>query len=189
MTSDLINLGIKNDKSFTCEMPKIPEKHIWDFIRGIFDGDGCVTGKNGRLSISIIGSSKIIFKIKEIFKSNKLSDTKLNVISENNGNVIYSIKQNSYNDILFFRNKIYQNNPKFKLNRKFKKLMTLDTTLSEIRCTNKKNGETKIFKNAREFSKYSGISESMINMVISGKRKSRLYKISKSSKEKIKKDI
>jgi len=41
--SDLLKLGLTPRKSKTIKVPKIPIKFFGDFIRGCFDGDGCVT--------------------------------------------------------------------------------------------------------------------------------------------------
>ncbi len=38
----LIHLGLHPNKSLTARMPKVPVKFLKDFIRGYFDGDGCV---------------------------------------------------------------------------------------------------------------------------------------------------
>ncbi|MEK6880803.1 MAG: hypothetical protein AABY22_14385, partial [Nanoarchaeota archaeon] len=38
------NFGITPRKTFTCEFPKnLPKKYWNHFIRGLFDGDGCIT--------------------------------------------------------------------------------------------------------------------------------------------------
>lgn len=39
---DLVKLGLYPNKSLTIRMPQIPDFFIGDFIRGYFDGDGCV---------------------------------------------------------------------------------------------------------------------------------------------------
>ena len=43
---DLKLLGLVPNKSFTCKVPHIPEEFKYDFIRGYFDGDGCIYIKN-----------------------------------------------------------------------------------------------------------------------------------------------
>jgi len=40
--ADLITLGLTPNKAKRMKLPKIPKKHVNDFIRGYFDGDGCV---------------------------------------------------------------------------------------------------------------------------------------------------
>ena len=40
---DLLKLGLTPRKSKTIRLPNVPEQYFKDFIRGCFDGDGCVT--------------------------------------------------------------------------------------------------------------------------------------------------
>lgn len=40
--NDLTRLGFTQNKSHTLQFPKVPQDFIGDFIRGYFDGDGCV---------------------------------------------------------------------------------------------------------------------------------------------------
>lgn len=40
--SDLTRLGFTQSKSRTLAFPEIPRRYVADFIRGYFDGDGCV---------------------------------------------------------------------------------------------------------------------------------------------------
>lgn len=39
---DLVALGLTPNKARRMKLPDIPEKYIGDFVRGYFDGDGCV---------------------------------------------------------------------------------------------------------------------------------------------------
>ncbi len=62
---DLIKLGLYPNKSLTVKFPKLPKKYLNDFVRGYFDGDGCVylwRTKN-------IKGSLIIRKLSTIFTS------------------------------------------------------------------------------------------------------------------------
>lgn len=69
--TSLLKLGLYPKKSLTIELPSIPPKYITDFVRGYFDGDGCVypyfvKGKNGKIcarKLSVIftsGSKKFL---------------------------------------------------------------------------------------------------------------------------------
>lgn len=42
MVDDLESLGVTTCKSYNIELPNIDEKYINHFIRGFFDGDGCI---------------------------------------------------------------------------------------------------------------------------------------------------
>lgn len=44
-------LGILPNKSLVCRMPPIPDAFVWDFIRGVLDGDGSVD-KAGRANFA-----------------------------------------------------------------------------------------------------------------------------------------
>lgn len=46
--NDLINLGLFPNKSLTVRLPNVPRKYLSDFVRGYFDGDGCVHLERGR---------------------------------------------------------------------------------------------------------------------------------------------
>ena len=47
MVESLSQYGIINSKTYTITFPdNIPNKYIWDYIRGFFDGDGAVMVKN-----------------------------------------------------------------------------------------------------------------------------------------------
>ena len=61
--NDLFKLGLYPNKSLTISFPKIPQKYLGHFIRGYFDGDGCVHFAKGRGSKgqSIIKRVRVIF--------------------------------------------------------------------------------------------------------------------------------
>lgn len=76
--TDFIKLGVIPNKSHKTYFPEIPE-HLWShFIRGVFDGDGCISysyskfkTKNGinkykSMRFKIIGNINLIQKIQEI---------------------------------------------------------------------------------------------------------------------------
>lgn len=50
----LIDYGIPPNKSLIMKMPYIPSKYMRDFVRGVFEGDGCITYKSNL-------SPKIVF--------------------------------------------------------------------------------------------------------------------------------
>ncbi len=62
---DLIKLGLKPNKTITSHLPNIPEEYIPDFIRGFFDGDGCIYVANKRVLITIICLENIYIFLKE----------------------------------------------------------------------------------------------------------------------------
>jgi len=68
LVNDLLNnFDIKNKKSLTCHISnKIPEIFLLDFIRGYFDGDGCIT-RTSIDTINILGTYNTILFIREYF--------------------------------------------------------------------------------------------------------------------------
>ena len=46
MIADLRKLGLTERKSLTMQFPDVPEEFLRDFIRGCWDGDGSITGRN-----------------------------------------------------------------------------------------------------------------------------------------------
>jgi len=61
------NFGIYNKKSLTCTIiDKIPKKFLKDFIRGYFDGDGCISYTTID-TISFVGTEKTVDFIRNYF--------------------------------------------------------------------------------------------------------------------------
>lgn len=60
MINDLNNLGVTNNKTFTLKYPEIPlhlERH---FLRGYFDGDGCIRVKEDKKCNTSYGDFRIV---------------------------------------------------------------------------------------------------------------------------------
>lgn len=68
--NDIINLGGAENKSLSISFPDIPEEYLSDFIRGYFDGNGCVMNlKNNRLNSAVTsGNKKFLDEILKILK-------------------------------------------------------------------------------------------------------------------------
>jgi hypothetical protein len=57
---DLINLGCTPRKSLTLDFPsfeQVPLEYMWSFILGMFDGDGCISGKR-QTQVKFLSSTK-----------------------------------------------------------------------------------------------------------------------------------
>ena len=70
---DLLNIGVTPRKSLTLQFPKVPQRFLKYFVRGYFDGDGCVNVslKKNRLKPVIItiftcGSEKFLVTLSKI---------------------------------------------------------------------------------------------------------------------------
>lgn len=112
--NDLIKLGGVERKSLTVSFPNIiPEEYLSDFIRGYFDGDGCVyCNKNKRLNTTFCSGSKdFLFKLWDILKK------KAGVIG---GYYNFTNKTISFGkaDSLKIGNFMFKDNPELFLKRK-----------------------------------------------------------------------
>jgi len=68
MFSDLSEHGFMPNKSLILEFPKVPERFFRDFVRGYFDGDGCVYFKKHK--------AKDRKKLRRVFSSRFISGSK-----------------------------------------------------------------------------------------------------------------
>jgi len=105
-------------KSLTCQFPKnIPCHFFHHFIRGYFDGDGCIKNNQKRRTVSILGSLPFLEAVKSIL----LLEGMENIFIEPRGN-IHSIYIYSKDDIDRFYRFIYNEATIF-LKRKHQKFL------------------------------------------------------------------
>lgn len=82
---DLIKIGLRPNKSLTIKFPKISKKSLNHFVRGYFDGDGCVMiqksrGKKGQLLVKKLnivftsGSKQFLEKLAQELKKKLLTN-------------------------------------------------------------------------------------------------------------------
>lgn len=77
LTDDLIQLGCINRKSLTLEWPKdLPPEFANHFVRGYFDGDGClsITKKCGHIKVEFTGSKSFIVSLRDALNEEALKD-------------------------------------------------------------------------------------------------------------------
>jgi intein-encoded DNA endonuclease-like protein len=80
--------GFYKDKSYSLQFPNVPNEYASHFIRGIFDGDGCLSvgkntykhGKNPSYSLSFCGTANVVESIKHRLMIHcNASDAKLQI--------------------------------------------------------------------------------------------------------------
>lgn len=150
--NDLFKLGLYPNKSLTIGFPKISEKYLGHFIRGYFDGDGCVhfaksTGSKGQ---------QIIKRVRTIFTSGsktfleQMNDS-LTKIGINNAKIYpskrsYQLICNTEDSIKIFKS-MYKNTGvnsffmrKFKIFKEYFELrpQVVDATIKVILCSHGK---------------------------------------------------
>lgn len=111
---DIVALGGKEHKSLDCCFPDVPEKYLSDFIRGYFDGDGCVClYKNNHLQTSFAsGSPQFLAALHRILKE------KAGIVGGSQSKWSLSFGKR---DSILLGNYIYKDNPELFLKRKFEK--------------------------------------------------------------------
>jgi len=119
---DIKKLGGLENKSLTIKFPEIPIKYRYDFIRGLFDGDGCITyNKNKKcyLASYVSGSKDFAYSLMRILKS-EIKDIHVCIyeVSKNRKNILYSLMLSKNNTIMFKRY-IYRDYSELKLIRKW----------------------------------------------------------------------
>lgn len=114
---DLLNLGLKPNKSKNKVFPIIKDEFINSFLLGYFDGNGCIGisyrydhNKPRRIFyFSIVSSKEFLENIRNIF-INKLNLKENKLIKKHKqDNNIYSLNYSSKNDLIKIRDFLYKN--------------------------------------------------------------------------------
>lgn len=116
--NDIVALGGKERKSNDIEFPIIPNEFLPDFIRGYFDGDGCIMRlKNNRLNSAFTsGSKNFLFGLLKILRE------EAGVLGGSYDISSQSIKFGK-KDTIKIGEYMYKNNPELFLLRKRQKFM------------------------------------------------------------------
>lgn len=105
MSKDLQNLGLIQNKTYHTYFPNIPKYLYSHFIRGVFDGDGCISKSDNKYSFNIAGNKKLIEQIQSIL----IEECSLNITK-------LSIRKNKYDN---FRVVVYSGNRQLKKIREY----------------------------------------------------------------------
>lgn len=107
--NDLIKLGMYPNKSLTVKFPSIPKKYLSHFIRGYFDGDGCVYlyKTKGKKKPEIVKKLSIIFTSGSYDFLRKLcnilrASLKLNQLNIYRGKGAYQLRYSTHDSIKIF---------------------------------------------------------------------------------------
>ena len=130
MYNSLVKLGFTNNKSYDFCMPAIQNDLLRHYIRGYFDGDGCLCFTNKSFHISFTtASKKLNNNILNILKSEKFKVTEYNYINNFN-TMMYKIDINHIQDKINFLDWIYHNCNIY-LDRKYKKYLKVKNTYTK----------------------------------------------------------
>ena len=143
----LYSYGCVPNKSKILEFPKIMEnsKYIRHFIRGYFDGDGCITyrktDKELKPSISMLGTKMFLSKVKKILNSLNIETSEVLFDKHKPETFTLNIHSKSCKDFLNF---LYKDSNIY-LTRKFKRYEFFNTCRSVKELTEllmDENGES-----------------------------------------------
>lgn len=131
LSDSLYDLGCVYNKSLILEFPtnkQVPSKLLPHFIRGYFEGDGCIGVYKDKNMISILGTECFLSKMKIFLKSQGIDKIHLNSKTKNTYNLTIWTKDN----IVKFKNLIYDNylennetNSELILKRKYDKFLII----------------------------------------------------------------
>lgn len=121
MSTDLEKIGCIQNKSLVLKFPKIRKDLENHFIRGYFDGDGCISINLDKkyYSFRLIGTKDFLNKVIELMDMQKV---KLQPKGTNKLN--YQLGYGGRNNIIKIRNYLYKNSTIY-LNRKYNKFFKL----------------------------------------------------------------
>lgn len=148
----LLDSGLDFDKRHSAKFIKCPNEYLPFYIRGIFDGDGCIYYKymSGRFEGKAVqittGSKYMADNLKKCFTKQNWHANVFQKTSEA-GNIYYDINIDLTEDVLSFCEFIYSSHLEFKLNKKYfkyiklVKLIELDKQINEIVDTLEKSKE------------------------------------------------
>lgn len=136
---DLKSWGCFQKKTFDLKFPSdIPQSMIKHFIRGYFDGDGCVTiDKQNTLNISIVGTIEMLMEIKnQLILNCQVTDTVLDNRFPSRNNNIRALRYGGNIIINRIYHYLYDNSTIF-LNRKKNKFLDILENKTYFYDTNK----------------------------------------------------
>lgn len=73
IVKDLKRIGCTNKKSLTLTFPEIESSLIHHFIRGYFDGDGCINSPKESISIQIVGTFSFLSTLHQLAELSETS--------------------------------------------------------------------------------------------------------------------
>lgn len=162
----MLELGYSNKKSTNMTIPELSPENLSHFIRGYFDGDGCVMNKGTAMKVVFTcGDERFLQRLKGLLQEH--AGTK--------GGSIFSLKgtrahQLSYStrDSLKLKNYLYKHDG-LALERKKQKFFSYDpsvnTLLSKHYEVTRPDGTKVVVENLREFIKENNLKTSIKNVI------------------------
>lgn len=169
IVNDIIRLGGLQNKSLIADFPNIPNEYLADFIRGYFDGDGCIY-YNKRLKFyqtkftcgSKIFITKLHQKLKEhsYIKGGSIEEVQPRMGLElkiKSPSIVYQLHFSS-EDTIYLANFIYNSPSTLRLKRKFnliKKAIKINPPRVKKMYTYDEIKELVLLNNIKSFKEYN----------------------------------
>lgn len=123
MCDDLSKYEIVPRKTWTFKVKNIPDKYMWHFIRGFFDGDGSIS-KNKKsdnpsdYSMSFVGNKYTMSFIHDYLSNHNIKSSLLKCKEDNYANDFYQLTINNINSRYLLIEYLYENCGEIYLPRK-----------------------------------------------------------------------
>lgn len=132
MYNSLIKIGFSNNKSYDFHVPNLPCHLINHYIRGYFDGDGCLCFTNKSFNINFTTASKILNDdVANILKSENFNYSERSYISDF-GTTMYRLDIYRQQDKINFLDWIYED-ANIYLDRKYKKYLKVKNKYGDMK--------------------------------------------------------
>ncbi len=148
--NDLENLGLHPRKSLNMELPHIPYRFLSDFVRGYFDGDGCMAFENmknrphNRLKVIFTsGSKNFLCSLSYALKARCVGKPGSVYDSHNSYQLLYR-SLDALRILEFIYTKAKERNLLY-LDRKYNKYKTMVLSPDIFRCSNLFDRQSRIW--------------------------------------------
>jgi len=158
LSQDLVILGYPKNKTYKVVFPEYLEQSlVRHFIRGLFDGDGCIHAKY-KHSLSIVGTCNTLLGVKDYLQEILNINS---VIVESKSKNIFRLSICKKIDIFNTLCHLYENSELY-LQRKYDifhqvYMIQKEHLYWQIYCKNLKTNEINIFKNMQETKEFFGL--------------------------------
>jgi len=132
LVKDLIDLGCNRRKTYNMSFPKIDPIYYSHFIRGYFDGDGCIIKKNIGYYFSITGNRQFLHELNSILEQDVNIDP-CKISRKNKSSELFGAIQYTKNsDLIKLRNYLYKNCNNLYIERKYDKFFEIEEKLPKV---------------------------------------------------------
>lgn len=133
MYDSLTKKGFTNNKTYDCHIPVLRQDLLRHYLRGYFDGDGCLSFTGKSLHVNFATASKILNNdLIQILKSQEISYTERTYITEFN-TTMYRVDIYKNRDRIKFLNWIYKDCNIY-LDRKYQKYQKIINHYNNKSC-------------------------------------------------------